>query len=69
VKLAIVAPVVKPTAEPGGRPSTCSSQRAATSSTATTPGVASRMPAFWSHAETNQSAAVAAGRLPPMTQP
>ena len=69
VKLADVAPVVKPTADPDGRPSSPSSQRAATSSVATTPGVASRMPAFWSQAATSQSAAIATGSAPPMTQP
>ena len=32
-------------------------------------GVAKRNPAFWSQALTSQSAASAAGRVPPMTQP
>src|SRR3712207_9186976 len=45
-----------------------SSHAAATSSTATVPGVASRMPEFWSQAETSQSAARAAGSVAPMTQ-
>ena len=41
----------------------------AVSSSATTPGVGERIPAFWSHALTSQSAASAAGSVPPMTHP
>ena len=69
VKLDIVAPVAKPTALPAGSPSRSSSQLLATSSTAEYAGVTSRMPAFWSHALVSQSAASAAGWLPPMTIP
>ena len=65
----MVAPVVKPTSEPGGSPSSSSSHRAAASSAAAAAGVASRMPEFWSQALTSQSAASAAGRVPPITQP
>lgn len=41
----------------------------ATSSIATTAGVAKRSPAFWSQALTSQSDASATGNVPPMTQP
>ena len=69
VKFAIVPPVTNPTSLPDGRPSRSSSQAAATSSTATTPGVAWRRAVFWSQALVSQSAAIAAGWVPPMTQP
>jgi hypothetical protein len=62
VKLAIVPPVTNPTSAPSGRPSRSSSQSAAASSTATVPGVAKRIPLFWSQAEVSQSAASAAGQ-------
>ena len=52
-----------------GRPSRSRNQAPAVSSRATTPGVGDRIPAFWSHALTSQSAARAAGSVPPMTQP
>ena len=65
----MVAPVTKPTPAPAGRPSTSSSQAPATSSSAATAGVAGRMPAFWSQALTSQSAARAAGSVPPITHP
>ena len=67
--MAIVAPVVNPTSLPAGRPSSSSSQPAAASSAAAVAGVANRSPAFWSQALTSQSAASAAGRVPPITQP
>jgi hypothetical protein len=67
--LAIVAPVVNETAASLGRPSRSRNHVPAVSSRATTPGVGDRMPAFWSHALTSQSAASAAGRVPPMTHP
>ena len=41
----------------------------AASSIAAVAGVAKRSPAFWSQALTSQSAASAAGSVPPMTQP
>ncbi len=68
MKLAMVAPVVKPTSE-SGRCRMSSSQRPATSSIAAIEGVARRIPAFWSHALTSQSAPSAAGSVPPITQP
>ena len=40
-----------------------------TSSTAEWAGVTARIPAFWSQALTSQSAASAAGWVPPMTKP
>ena len=57
------------TTRAAGRPSTSSSQRPATASTAATAGVGSARPAFWSHAEVIQSAASAAGSAPPITNP
>ena len=69
VKFDIVAPVTKPTALPSGSPSRSSSQALATSSTALCAGVTRRRPEFWSQALTSQSAARAAGWVPPMTNP
>jgi hypothetical protein len=69
VKFAIVPPVTKPTALSGGSPSRSRSQELATSSTALCAGVRSRRPLFWSQALTSQSAASAAGWVPPMTKP
>ena len=50
VKLAIVAPVVKPTAALRGSPSASSTQRSATASTAAAAGELTRLNAFWSQA-------------------
>src|SRR5919107_4332302 len=69
VKFAIVPPVTKPTALSGGRPSRSVSQPSTTSSTAAGAGVRVRSPEFWSHALVSQSAASAAGCVPPMTMP
>ena len=60
-RFALVAPVAKPTPLSGGRWSSSSSQRAAVSSTAAVAGAGCRGPVFWSHADTSQSAAIAAG--------
>ena len=65
----MVAPVAKPTSDSAGSPSSSSSQLPAASSMAAVAGVAKRSPAFWSQALTSQSAASAAGSVPPMTQP
>ena len=69
VKFAIVAPVTNPTALPSGRPSRSSSHALAMSSTALWAGVTRRMAQFWSQALTSQSAARAAGCVPPTTKP
>ena len=53
----------------GRQPEQVEQPRPAASSTAAAAGVANRMPVFWSHALTSQSAARAAGKLPPITQP
>jgi hypothetical protein len=65
----MVAPVVKPTAVPRGRPSSSVTQLAAASSTAAWAGVTWRIALFWSHALVSQSAPSAAGSVPPMTKP
>jgi hypothetical protein len=65
----MVAPVVKPTDVPAGSPRTSTSQVAATSSTTAAAGAMRNSPTFWSHAETSQSAASAAGSDPPITKP
>ena len=65
----MVAPVTKPTSAPAGSPSSSSSQAPAASSIAAVAGVANRSAVFWSQALTSQSAARAAGSVPPMTQP
>jgi hypothetical protein len=53
----------------GGRPSRSSSQAPVSSSIAATDGPIAASPAFWSHVEVIQSAASAAGSVPPMTKP
>ena len=68
-EVGMVPPVTKAPPVPSGRPSRSSTHRSATSSTAVAAGVTVRSPAFWSHAEVNQSAAMAAGCVPPMTNP
>ena len=65
----MVPPVTKPTSAVAGSPSRSSTQVPAISSTPVVPGVAKRIPVFWSQAATSQSAARAAGRVPPMTHP
>ncbi len=69
MKFAVVALVVKPTPLDAGSPSRSSTHAAATSSAAATPGVTARSTVFWSQAATSQSAASAAGWLPPITKP
>jgi len=62
----MVAPVAKPTEAVVGR---SSSHPAATSSMTVAAGPETYNPAFWSHTEVSQSAARAAGVLPPITNP
>ena len=69
VKFAIVPPVTNPTAPPAGRPRSWVSQGPVTSSMAELAGVSLRSPEFWSQALTSQSAASAAGWVPPITKP
>ncbi len=69
MKLAIVAPVTNPTLVPSGSPRSSTSQAPATSSATAAAGESAYKPAFWSHALVSQSAASAAGRLPPTTNP
>ena len=69
VNEAIVAPVVKPTLTPDGSPNRSASHAPATSSATAAAGPMTYRPAFWSHALVSQSAASAAGRLPPITNP
>ena len=68
-RFALVAPVANPTPLCGWEAEESRSQRAAVSSTAAVAGVGWREPVFWSHADTSQSAAIAAGYAPPMTKP
>ena len=65
----MVPPVTNPTALSAGSPSRSVTQAEATSSTAVAAGVTVRNPAFWSHAPVSQSAASAAGWVPPITNP
>ena len=67
--MAIVAPVVNPHDDPAGRPSSSTSQPWATSSATAAAGEIAYSPAFWSQVLVSQSAASAAGWLPPMTNP
>ena len=69
VKVAIWPPVTKPVLTVDGSPSRSVSQPAATSSTVAAAGPSTNRPAFWSQAAVSQSAARAAGRLPPTTNP
>ena len=69
MKLAIVAPVTNPALVPAGSRSSSTSQPAATSSATDAAGEIAYRPAFWSQALVSQSAAIAAGTLPPMTNP
>ena len=68
-KLAIVAPVTKPTLQPSGSPNRSSSHLVATSSTTAAAGDITNIAAFCSQALASQSAARAAGTPPPTTNP
>jgi hypothetical protein len=69
VKLAICAPVTKPTLQPAGSPNSSFTQSATICSTTAAIGDITNIWAFWSQADTSQSAAIAAGTLPPVTKP
>ena len=69
VKCAIWQPVTNPNEESSGRPRSSFSHVPATSSTTLAAGVGRARAAFWSQADVSQSAAIAAGVLPPMTKP
>jgi hypothetical protein len=67
--LAIWAPVTKPTAASPGSPSRSSTHRPAISSTTAAAGDITWTAAFWSAADTIQSAPSATGSDPPVTKP
>ena len=67
VKCAIWQPETRPKLASAGRPSRSMSHAPTASSTTDAAGPAEYSPAFWSHVEVSQSAATAAGTLPPMT--
>ena len=69
VTCAIWQPVVRPMLVPSGRPSRSTSQDPITSSTTDADGPAAKSPAFWSQVDVSQSAASAAGKDPPITNP
>src|SRR5438067_1972683 len=69
VAWAIWQPVTRAKLAVWGRWRRSLNQSPATSSTTAAAGEVAYIPAFWSQAEVSQSAARAAGRLPPMTQP
>ena len=69
VTFAICAPVVSPTPESSGSPSSSSNHPHATSSTTAAAGEETALNAFWSQADASQSAASAAGSAPPVTNP
>ena len=69
VVLAICPPVTKPMPVPSGKLNNSRSQPSTVSSTTAAAGDSTKRPAFWSHALVSQSAASAAGTLPPMTKP
>jgi hypothetical protein len=69
VKFAIWQPVTYPALHVAGSPRMSSTQPLTTCSTTAESGDRTWIPAFWSHAETSQSAAVATGTLPPTTKP
>ncbi len=69
VTCAIWQPVTSAKDAPAGSPSSSLSQRPAVSSITVIAGVGRVRPAFWSQAVTSQSAASAAGSVPPMTKP
>ena len=62
-------PVVKPTDVSASSPNNSTSQRPATSSTTDPTGAHAYKPELLSQPLTSQSAARAAGALPPMTKP
>ena len=66
---AIWQPVTKANDAVDGSPRSSVTHVPAISSTTAAVGVGSSSPAFWSHAETSQSAASAAGSVPPITKP
>ena len=66
---AIVAPVVNPTLAVSGSPNRSISHAPAVSSATAAAGPMTYSPAFWSQALVSQSAARAAGTLPPITNP
>jgi hypothetical protein len=61
--------VTKPTDTPARRPSTSASHAPATSSTTAAAGEVTALKAGWSQPAASTSAAVAAGRAPPTTNP
>ena len=69
VKFAICAPVTNPTLQFAGSPNSSSSHPATICSTTAAIGDMTNICAFWSQADTSQSAAVALGMLPPVTKP
>ena len=69
VTWAIWQPVTRAKEADAGRPSTSLSQVPQTSSTTAAAGPQAYRPAFWSQVAVSQSAASAAGRPAPMTQP
>jgi hypothetical protein len=69
VTFAICAPVVSPTPDEAGSPSSSSSHPHATSSTTDAAGEDTALNEFWSHADASQSAPNAAGTEPPVTKP
>jgi hypothetical protein len=69
VKLAMVAPVTKPTVHSGGRRRISSSHRAATVSAAADAGEQTGLAPFWPQALVSMSAATPTGCEAPITQP
>ena len=69
VALAICAPVHRPAAVPSGRPSSSRHHSVAVRSAAAAAGDITCSAVFWSHADVSQSAASAAGSVPPVTKP
>ena len=69
VTLAICAPVTKAPDPFTGSPRSSRNHPRTTSSMTATAGVITCMAAFWSQADTNQSAATATGSEPPLTNP
>ena len=65
----MVAPVVKPTPQSAGRPSSSRTHPAAISSNRDAAGDMIAKAPFWSQAAASQPAARAAGRVPPVTKP
>ena len=67
--LAPCPPVTKPNEASAGKPSSSFSQLPAMSSTTAAPGEVTALKAGWSHPMVSTSAAVAASRAPPTTNP